>query len=141
MSYDYKDNLRTQLRVKNILLFLCGAGIVVSVFLLLVFIRTNVEYIKYLVIVAVVCGVLIKPLSKAQKKDKAELKRYEDKEKADREARKKGQNPANKFNLNSNIKTTNALLGGSSSDSSATIGQGNQDDYDPLNRFKYNKKP
>lgn len=137
MSYDYKDNLRTQLRVKNILLFLCGAGIVVSVFLLLIFIRTNVDYIKYLVIVGVVCGILIKPLSKAQKKDKAELKRYEDKEKADREARKKGQNPANKFSANTN--RTNALLGGSSSDSTTTVGQGNQDDNDPLNRFKYKK--
>lgn len=132
---DYKDKLKTQIRIKNTVIFLCGAGIVACVILLLVFLNQDkTKSIKYLVIVSVVCALMIKPLQKNIKAEREMLKSYEDKEKAARNARRNGQNPAGKFNLGLN-RTTNALLGGAVADEK----QEGKDD-DPTSRFKYKKK-
>ena len=133
---NYKDKLKTQLRIKNTIIFLCGAGVVTCLILLLVFLNQDkVENVKYLVIVSVVCLILIKPLQKNAKKDRELLKTYEDKEKADRRARAKGKNPAGKFNLGLS-KTTNALLGGTAQTSEE---EKKKEDEDPIGRFKYKK--
>ncbi|MBP3630529.1 MAG: hypothetical protein J6J23_03460 [Clostridia bacterium] len=130
---NYKDKLKTQLRIKQTILFFCGAGIIGSVILLLVFLnQQKMEYVKYLIIVSVVCLIIIRPVSKVVKKDKEQLKIYEDKEKAEKKARYSGKNPTNKFNLGLN--RTNALLGGST-----TNEQEEKKEKDPIGRFKYKK--
>ena len=130
---NYKDKLKTQLRIKETIIFLCGVAVIVSLILLLVFLNQDkMEYLKYLVIVSVVSLILIRPLSKNAKKDREQLKLYEDKEKAEKKARFSSKNPTNKFDLGLN--RTNALLGGSMANE-----QEEKKDEDPISRFKYKK--
>lgn len=131
---NYKDRLKAHLRIKNTVIYICGAAVIACVILLLVFLKQEkTGSLIYLVAVAGASLVIIKPLSKAAKKDREQLKCYEDKEKAERKARARGQNPTNKFGA-IGTNRTNALLG-----ITTTNEQEEKKDEDPIGRFKYKK--
>ena len=138
---NYKDRLRRQLRVKETVVFLCGASVVACIILFVVFLyqdKIDAKTIMYLILIPICALLLMKPFKKNIKKEREMLKAYEDKEKADRKARMKGQNPTNKFNLGIN-RTASALLGETPKEDENKEGQKEEDD-DPINKFKYKKK-
>ena len=70
---NYKDRLRRQLRVKETVVFLCGASVVACIILFVVFLyqdKIDAKTIMYLILIPICALLLMKPFKKNIKKER-----------------------------------------------------------------------